>query len=124
MQVFPQKSAKFQHTPPGYELAVAQKKSPSRLFFSSATRTRTGVYGVRGRCPRPLDDSTQSVPLYPIKIPFDGVLIGEEFSRQLYELHGNEVIDLRKRRQKYCFFLTYANIFEKKCIFTLIFLQD
>ena len=24
----------------------------------SATRTRTGVYGVRGRCPRPLDDST------------------------------------------------------------------
>ena len=29
-------------------------------FFSSATRTRTGVYGVRGRCPRPLDDSTFS----------------------------------------------------------------
>ena len=28
-------------------------------FFSSATRTRTGVYGVRGRCPRPLDDSTR-----------------------------------------------------------------
>ena len=28
-------------------------------FFCSATRTRTGVYGVRGRCPRPLDDSTQ-----------------------------------------------------------------
>ena len=26
----------------------------------SATRTRTGVYGVRGRCPRPLDDSTFS----------------------------------------------------------------
>ena len=26
--------------------------------FCSATRTRTGVYGVRGRCPRPLDDST------------------------------------------------------------------
>ena len=28
------------------------------LIFGSATRTRTGVYGVRGRCPRPLDDST------------------------------------------------------------------
>ena len=29
-----------------------------RQSLGSATRTRTGVYGVRGRCPRPLDDST------------------------------------------------------------------
>lgn len=29
------------------------------FFLGSATRTRTGVYGVRGRCPRPLDDSTK-----------------------------------------------------------------
>ena len=35
-----------------------QKKEPRKVPFSSATRTRTGVYGVRGRCPRPLDDST------------------------------------------------------------------
>ncbi len=26
--------------------------------FCSATGNRTRVYGVRGRCPRPLDDST------------------------------------------------------------------
>ncbi len=31
------------------------------ILFCSATRTRTGVYGVRGRCPRPLDDSTKVV---------------------------------------------------------------
>ena len=30
------------------------------LLPGSATRTRTGVYGVRGRCPRPLDDSTKA----------------------------------------------------------------
>ena len=30
----------------------------------SATRTRTGVYGVRGRCPRPLDDSTLVTTLF------------------------------------------------------------
>ena len=36
------------------------KKPAYAGFFSSATRTRTGVYGVRGRCPRPLDDSTFS----------------------------------------------------------------
>ena len=28
------------------------------FFFCSATGNRTPVYGVRGRCPRPLDDST------------------------------------------------------------------
>ena len=28
------------------------------FFFGSATGNRTRVYGVRGRCPRPLDDST------------------------------------------------------------------
>ena len=37
-----------------------EKKSRSS-FFCSATRTRTGVYGVRGRCPRPLDDSTEAI---------------------------------------------------------------
>ena len=37
-----------------------KKKNAIAFFFRSATRTRTGVYGVRGRCPRPLDDSTQS----------------------------------------------------------------
>ena len=35
-------------------------KKGTRLssFFCSATGNRTPVYGVRGRCPRPLDDST------------------------------------------------------------------
>ena len=28
------------------------------VVLGSATGTRTPVYGVRGRCPRPLDDST------------------------------------------------------------------
>ena len=63
--------------------------------FGSATRTRTGVYGVRGRCPRPLDDSTK------VKNCFLS----------------------RKRVQKYCFFLTYANIFEKKCKNMVFFLH-
>lgn len=33
----------------------------NKVSFGSATRTRTGVYGVRGRCPRPLDDSTKVI---------------------------------------------------------------
>ena len=37
------------------------------------------------------------------------VLIIEEFSRQLHELQSNEVIDLRKRRQRYYKFLNCAN---------------
>ena len=37
------------------------KKRAETLFCCSATRTRTGVYGVRGRCPRPLDDSTEAI---------------------------------------------------------------
>ena len=39
---------------------MSQKKvtDDSETLFCSATRIRTGVYGVRGRCPRPLDDST------------------------------------------------------------------
>ena len=40
---------------------VSKKVPTNRDFFlGSATRTRTGVYGVRGRCPRPLDDSTKA----------------------------------------------------------------
>ena len=42
--------------------SVAKKKNAIAFFFRSATRTRTGVYGVRGRCPRPLDDSTRKCP--------------------------------------------------------------
>ena len=42
------------------------------------------------------------------------VLIIEEFSRQLHELHSNDVIDLRKRRQRYCFFSIYARKMTKK----------
>ena len=42
------------------KIQKCKKKKSVLLFFSSATRTRTGVYGVRGRCPRPLDDSTRS----------------------------------------------------------------
>ena len=33
----------------------------SSSFLCSATGNRTPVYGVRGRCPRPLDDSTVTV---------------------------------------------------------------
>ena len=40
---------------------TTKKGTSLRSFFSSATRTRTGVYGVRGRCPRPLDDSTKGL---------------------------------------------------------------
>ena len=43
---------------PPLEFQTTKKKELLQLLFSSATRTRTGVYGVRGRCPRPLDDST------------------------------------------------------------------
>ena len=43
-----------------YQQMTKQKETSEGSFFCSATRTRTGVYGVRGRCPRPLDDSTQS----------------------------------------------------------------
>ena len=47
---------------PRIRAVVAQKSLRTAGFFSSATRTRTGVYGVRGRCPRPLDDSTRKCP--------------------------------------------------------------
>ena len=46
---------------PRLRVRICSKKEPARFLFSSATRTRTGVYGVRGRCPRPLDDSTLSI---------------------------------------------------------------
>ena len=53
---------------------LKHKKRPLRVVFSSATRTRTGVYGVRGRCPRPLDDSTEvifSIPAAKVLLFFD-----------------------------------------------------
>ena len=40
-------------------ISTKNKRLPFRIVvFGSATGTRTPVYGVRGRCPRPLDDST------------------------------------------------------------------
>ncbi len=40
---------------------LCSKKGTRKFLFSSATGNRTRVYGVRGRCPRPLDDSTQTL---------------------------------------------------------------
>ncbi len=62
----------------------------NKVSFGSATRTRTGVYGVRGRCPRPLDDSTKALSAVRIE-------------------HVLCVVP-RKRVQKYCLFLICANI--------------
>ena len=43
-------------------ISTKNKRLPFRIVvFGSATGTRTPVYGVRGRCPRPLDDSTVTV---------------------------------------------------------------
>ena len=43
-------------------ISTKNKRLPIRIVvFGSATGTRTPVYGVRGRCPRPLDDSTVTV---------------------------------------------------------------
>ena len=59
MHFFPKK-CKINKKHLSYE-SLHHKKGPPQGSFSSATRTRTGVYGVRGRCPRPLDDSTLSI---------------------------------------------------------------
>ncbi len=61
----------------------------NKVSFGSATRTRTGVYGVRGRCPRPLDDSTKALSATGIE-------------------HARCFVP-RKRVQKYCLFLICAN---------------
>ena len=91
----------------GIEPRSTKKERICVPFFCSATRTRTGVYGVRGRCPRPLDDSTSEMS------PF----IGETGLRR----KGHKLLLGRKRVQNYCFFLTYANFWAKKCILPCIF---
>ena len=44
-----------------HEQINQQKSDRNSVALGSATGTRTPVYGVRGRCPRPLDDSTVTV---------------------------------------------------------------
>ena len=45
----------------GYWIYKQKLLEISSSFLCSATGNRTPVYGVRGRCPRPLDDSTVTV---------------------------------------------------------------
>ena len=49
------------HVKTGSEYKNKKLLENSSSFLCSATGNRTPVYGVRGRCPRPLDDSTVTV---------------------------------------------------------------
>ena len=55
-------SRKFRQASIAY-MVTHKKSGRISVALGSATGTRTPVYGVRGRCPRPLDDSTVTVCL-------------------------------------------------------------
>ena len=66
------------------------------VFLCSATGNRTPVYGVRGRCPRPLDDST--VTLCHTSFPKSSAKVLLFFDMTKY---------FSKKMQKMCIFLFF-----------------
>ena len=79
------------------------------VIFRSATRTRTGVYGVRGRCPRPLDDSTRKCPRQSGKLASAG--------------RGIKSLLEQKSGAKVLLFFHITKFFRKKMKFCAIFLH-
>ena len=88
-------------------ISTKNKQLPFRIVvFGSATGTRTPVYGVRGRCPRPLDDSTVTVCHTFFSKAGAKVLLFFDMTKYF-----------QKKMQKSGFFYTFAIFWSKIMIF-------
>ena len=72
----------------------------SSVAVGSATGTRTPVYGVRGRCPRPLDDSTVTLCHTSFSKASAKVLLFFDMTKYF-----------RKKMQKKCIFYVFLALF-------------
>ncbi len=79
------------------------KNQRQTVAVGSATGTRTPVYGVRGRCPRPLDDSTVTLCHTSFSKASAKVLLFFDMTKYF-----------RKKMQKKCIFYVFWHFFDSK----------